>query len=335
MSYERKGSFVPEQQRRWLPLTVIIPVKNGGRLLEHLVRHLNDRLGAYDFEVVVIDSGSTDGTRELIRRQGEAYRLVEIPPEDFGHGKTRNLGAQEASRKIVCYITHDVLPCTKDWPEIFTRSFDDRLVAGVYGRQVPRNAPSIEMFFVSLNYPEERIRYGPSHEEGPPRPGRVLFSDAFSALRRELLLASPHPEDVKVSEDQLFARRMLAQGYHILYEPEAEALHAHSYTLRGLWNRIYPTAYSLAEADLDTGVTMRESLRFLGQEIRWFVRNGHSHWLPWLALYEATRYVSFQAGRCAGRRSGARRDREKAKIPEGTGSIKDAREDLGMDQKSE
>ena len=311
-----------DSPRTWLPLSVVIPVKNGGQLFQQTVRHLRERLKDYDFEVVIVDSGSTDGSLELVKAAGPAFQVHEISPTEFGHGKTRNLAAQLATREILSFLTHDVLPCTRDWPEIFVKAFEDPTVAGVYGRQIPRNAPSIEMYFVSLNYPPEPIRYRPGTGNPNPRPGRVLFSDAFSALRRDLLLASPHPVDVRVSEDQLFARRMLSEGYQILYEPRAEAFHAHRYTLKGLWHRTYPTAYALAEAGLANGATFRESVGFLLDEIKWFARHGHSHKLPWLLTYEFVRWASFQAGRYMGSRSTADRSREKrpmtAELPDKT-----------------
>jgi rhamnosyltransferase len=276
-------------------ISVIIPTLNGGPGFVHLCRHLAQVRDRFGIEVLLIDSGSTDDTAEVAERAG--FRVHRIPSEEFGHARTRNLGVRMASGEIVCFMTQDVLPSTPDWPLAFARALQDPTVAGVYGRQVPRDASTMEMFFVSLNYPAEPLRFDPQPGGHHPRPGRVLFSNAFSAARRELLLELPFIDLVPVSEDQVWAHQVLKAGFSIAYEPDAEALHAHRYTLRGLFRRTRLVGIALRRAKLAGGATFGESVRFLFQELRYFVRQGHIHRLPQLAVYEATRWAGFQFGR--------------------------------------
>jgi GT2 family glycosyltransferase len=200
----------------------------------------------------------------------------------------------------VCFLTDDVLPVSPDWPLLFAQALSDPSVAGVYGRQVPRDATTMEMFFVSLNYPEEPVRYEPRADGHHPRPGRVVFSNAFSAVRREVVLRIPIPEDADYSEDQIWARRALAAGYAIAYEPSAEALHAHVYRLGGVFRRSYFVGRALRSAGIDRGAGLGESARFLASELRYFVRQGHVPRLPELLLYEFLRWAGFQVGRLSG-----------------------------------
>ena len=243
----------------------------------------------------MIDSGSTDGSAEQAERFG--FRVHRIPPAEFGHGRTRNLGVRIAEGDIVCFMTQDVLPCTPDWPMRFAEALADPQIAGVYGRQVPRDATTMEMFFVALNYPAEPLRFDPQPGGHHPRPGRVLFSNAFSAVRRELTLEFPFLDDVPVSEDQVWAHQILEAGFSIAYEPRAEALHAHRYSLRGLFQRTFFVGRALRMIGLDRGATLPESLRFLAAELTYFVRQGHTHRLPQLLAYEFTRWAGFQLGR--------------------------------------
>lgn len=279
-------------------VSVVIPVRNGGRSFRHLVRSLvntRERMPPGDFEVLVIDSGSVDGTPELAEEVG--FRVERIPPESFGHGRTRNLGVRLARGAFVCFLTDDVLPVSPDWPLRFVRILSDPKTAGVYGRQVPRDATTMEMYFVSLNYPAEPLRYEPRPDGHHPRPGRVVFSNAFSAVRRDVALRIPIPEDADYSEDQIWARRALAAGYRIAYEPAAEALHAHVYRLGGVFRRSYFVGRALRSAGIDGGAGLGESVRFLMSEIRYFVRQGHVHRLPQLLLYEFLRWAGFHTGR--------------------------------------
>jgi rhamnosyltransferase len=205
-----------------------------------------------------------------------------------------------AAGDVICFLTQDVLPCTPDWPARFAAVLEDPTIAGVYGRQVPRNASTMEMFFTTLNYPAEPMRYEPQPGGHHPRPGRVLFSNAFSAVRRDVLMRVPFVDDVPVSEDQVWAHQVLAAGYTIAYEPGAEALHAHRYTFQGLFRRTFLLGKALGSHGIDGGATFPEAVRFLVHELKYVAQQGHFHRLPHLLPYEFTRWAGFQAGRLSG-----------------------------------
>jgi rhamnosyltransferase len=276
-------------------ISVVVPTLNGGVAFEHLCSHLARLREHRDVDVLVIDSGSRDDTVRHAREAG--LRVHSIPSTEFGHGRTRNLGVQLTTGDIICFLTQDVLPCTPDWPERFAAALAEPAVAGVYGRQVPRDAKAMEMFFVALNYPPESLRFTPRAGGHHPRPGRVLFSNAFSAVRRDIIEAVPFADDAQFSEDQMWAHQALAAGYSIVYEPAAEALHAHRYSMSGLFRRSYEVGRALRGHGIDAGATFSESVRFLATEVAYFVRQGHMHRLPQLLPYEFVRWAGFQAGR--------------------------------------
>ncbi|MBI4519659.1 MAG: glycosyltransferase family 2 protein, partial [Gemmatimonadetes bacterium] len=141
-------------------ISIVIPTKDGGPAFGYLRRHLQAVRERHGVQVLVIDSGSSDTTAQDAERDG--FRVQRIPPQEFGHGRTRNLGVRLAQGDVVCFLTQDVLPCTLDWPLVFARALEDPRVAGVYGRQVPRDASTMEMFFVALNYPEQPMRFEPA-----------------------------------------------------------------------------------------------------------------------------------------------------------------------------
>jgi rhamnosyltransferase len=280
-------------------ISVVVPTLNGGVLFAPLARHLGQVAARYGVEVLVIDSGSTDDT--LLHAERAGLRLHRIPPEEFGHGRTRNLGVRMTRGEVICFLTQDVLPCTPDWPLRLAGALEDPRVAGAYGRQVPRDATTMEMYFVALNYPSQPLRFDPRPGGFHPRPGRVLFSNAFSAIRRDVALALPFADDVPVSEDQVWARAALDRGFSIRYEPAAEALHAHRYTHRGLFRRTFLVGQALRRIGMDRGASLRESVQFLLGEIAYFIRQGHVQRLPQLLVYEFTRWAGFQAGRLSTR----------------------------------
>ncbi|MFW6089828.1 MAG: glycosyltransferase [Gemmatimonadota bacterium] len=278
-------------------ISVVVPTLNAGLGFARLCLHLAEMRERHGLDVLIIDSGSTDGTPERADQAG--LRVHRIDRAEFGHGRTRNLGVRLTGGDVVCFLTQDVLPCTPDWPLRFADRLADPDVAGVYGRQVPRDATTMEMFFVQLNYPAEPLRFRPRPDGHNPRPGRVLFSNAFSAVRRDVIERIPFVDHVPVSEDQVWAYQVLAAGRSIAYEPRAEALHAHEYSLRGLFRRTYRIGRALRAIGIDGGATLGESVRFLASEIAYFVRQGHAHRLPQLLAYEFVRWAGFQVGRRA------------------------------------
>src|SRR5262245_24012573 len=94
-------------------ISVLIPVLNGGedfaRCLDAIARQQLDE----EFEVVVVDSGSEDGTPDLARARGA--KVHEIPAAEFHHGETRNLAAALASGEKLVFTTHDAYPPGEDW----------------------------------------------------------------------------------------------------------------------------------------------------------------------------------------------------------------------------
>ena len=294
---------MPDAARR--TVSVVIPTLDGGRDALRLWQHLQAQLSRGRLhEVLVIDSGSRDGTVEAAESAG--LRVHRLANGEFGHGRTRQLGVTMTTGEVIAFLTQDVLPVTPDWPARFAAAFADPAIAGVYGRQVPRDATTMEMFFVALNYPATPLRFDPRPGGHAPRPGRVLFSNAFSAVRRTVIEHVPFPAHADFSEDQLWAHAALAAGHSIAYVPGAEALHAHRYTLDGLFQRSASIGRALSRQGLAGGANFRESLRFLTNEVRYFVHQGHVHRLPQLLSYEFLRWAGFQWGRRMGARMVAR-----------------------------
>ena len=120
-----------------------MPTKNGGALFERVLENLQRQSIWDSVELLVVDSGSTDGTVEAARRAGA--RVVEIPPEEFNHGATRDYGISKARGEIVVLMVQDAVPNDSNLLETILQRFSDPEVAGVYVRQIPQpDAESVD-----------------------------------------------------------------------------------------------------------------------------------------------------------------------------------------------
>ena len=91
-------------------ISAVIPVLNGGRRLGQLLEKLKQQKKVRDVEIIVLDSGSTDGSTDTARAAGA--RVIEIPKGTFSHGGTRQLGAEQAKGEYLLFTVQDAVPAT-------------------------------------------------------------------------------------------------------------------------------------------------------------------------------------------------------------------------------
>ena len=117
-------------------MSVVVTTLNAGPDFEELLARLSAQRADFGYEVLVIDSGSTDGTVELARRYGTSVYLID--QNEFNHGTTRNLGVSLCRGRYVAFIVQDTRPVDGGWLTAMVENFErDATVAGVYGRQIP------------------------------------------------------------------------------------------------------------------------------------------------------------------------------------------------------
>ncbi|WP_427184295.1 glycosyltransferase family 2 protein [Bordetella bronchialis] len=234
--------------------SVIIPTKNPGSLFRHVLDSVCAQSTSFEFDVLVVDSGSTDGTVDFVRSYPDPrVRLHEIPPEEFGHGKTRNLAVSMCRAPYAVLITHDALPVHNGWLGAMVGVADsDDAIAGVFGRHLayPNASPftkrDLEMHFASfLARPvvwlddETRYRADPGY-----RQMLHFFSDNNALIRRSVWERIPYP-DVDFAEDQIWAQRVIEAGYKKAYSHDGAVYHSHDYAIVERLQRSFDESYAL------------------------------------------------------------------------------------------
>lgn len=280
-------------------ISVVIPVKNGGADLDRCLAGIAAQRVDEAVEVVVIDSGSTDGSPERARMASAIVH--EIPSSTFGHGSTRNLGVRIARGDLLVFTSQDAVANDEAWlATLAAAARSSPEVAGAYGRQLPHaDARPPELFFLDFLYgPAPRVQ---RLSEGEPLTFEVtLFSNVNAAIPRPVLERFPFRDDLTMSEDQEWARRALRAGLELVYEPCAAVRHSHPYTIRSAFQRFFDSGVSAehayVEGDESRAALRRAGLRYARAELSWLWRTGRRRWIPYTTVYEVGKFAGLQLG---------------------------------------
>ena len=179
-----------------------------------------------EWEVILVDSGSTDRTVEIAAEHGA--RIVHILPQEFSFGRSLNLGITAAQAERIVIASAHVYPVYPDWLERLLAPLDDERVALTYGKQRGDAASKFsETQIFARWFPE-------TSQLRQPHP---FCNNANAAIRRSLWQQHPYDETLTGLEDLAWARWAMDQGHAIAYVAEAEIIHVHNETPHGVYNR--------------------------------------------------------------------------------------------------
>ena len=282
-------------------ISVVIPVKDGGRDLVRCLEAIGHQRIDEEVEVVVVDSGSHDGSAESADRLGA--RVHSISPDEFHHGRTRNIGAEIARGEVLVFTSQDAYAADDRWlAALVSPLSQDETVAGVYGRQLPHEtARPPERYFLDFLYgPNARVQRLGTVEELSFE--ATLFSNVNSAIPRRIWNEYPFADDIVMSEDQEWSRRVLLAGRSIVYAPGAVVYHSHAYSIVGAFRRFFDSGASADRSYMSDDRRSRQALRgaaarYARDELAWLWRTGQRRWIPYTALYESAKFGGLQLGR--------------------------------------
>lgn len=177
-------------------------------------------------EVVVLDSGSRDGTVEVAERHGAAIHTI----ADFGHGRARNRLMELTRGDHVAFLTQDAEP-RPGWLRALLAGFDEG-VGIVCGPYVPRDdVRAVERRELQAWFAAMREGAYTSADLGdPPAPGPAAFaSSANLCLSRRAWEQVPF-RDVPYAEDQRLVIDLLQAGWTKVFTHQAAVVHSHAYS---------------------------------------------------------------------------------------------------------
>jgi rhamnosyltransferase len=221
--------------------SIVILAKNEGQNIGKCLKSLfAQRFN--DFEVIFIDSGSTDNTLEIASKF--PIRIFRISEKEFHHAQTRNVGISLSQGKYVVFLTADAYPFNPVWLEQLLKPFEEDEIAATYSRQISKDKTNpIETAFLLQTYPRNSKRNHLRKMQSGDPGDFVILSDVSSAYRKHLV---KFEASMEFSEDQEIARRLLEAGYEIAYVPESVVCHSHNYSIASLMRRYRASGKSAA-----------------------------------------------------------------------------------------
>jgi len=188
------------------------------------------------WELIVVDSGSTDGSVELIRAARPKH-FIQIAPHEYNPSRVMNQGMQLAGSEFAIFLNADATPQTSHWLDPLVVALQDSRVAAAFGRQIPR-------LDCRAVYAHDYERcFGPNRESAR---WDHFFSMASSGIRKDIWMKRGFNEQMQYSEDDEYTRWCRAQGYRVVYVPESVVMHSHNYTPAQARRRSHGEARALA-----------------------------------------------------------------------------------------
>lgn len=298
--------------------SVLIPVKNGGPLLGEVLDAVLAQQAPWPFEVIVVDSGSSDDSVECARQRG--VRVETISPAEFGHGRTRNLLASMAQGQFLVFITQDAKPASPQWLRNMVQGCDvEPGVAGAFGpHRAHPHARHVTHCELNLHFSgfgdklsvvrlEDRVRFA---SDPGYRQWLHFFSSNNSCIRRSVWEQLPLPE-VAFAEDQTWALRAIEAGHGKAFVPDAVVYHSHDF---GVWETLQRNFDEARSFNLYFGYRIQDSLvralksgvQLARRDLGWLRSGGLRGW----RLFKNALYMSFiEMARVAGQYLGTRHDR--------------------------
>jgi rhamnosyltransferase len=201
--------------------------------------------------VIVVDSGSTDGTLEVAEQWAD--RVLEIPAGAFSYGGALNVGAEAARARVHAALSAHCVPVSDTWLEDSLRRYERSDVAATNANVAdPLGVPIEGTYFQTI----EDVVVDPTWG----------FSNHASTWRADVWADLPFREDLGACEDKEWSWRVLAAGFTIAYAPELAAPMAHrrSAGLKPLYQRI------TREAEAMVSLGAAEPLSGVGAVTAWW-----------------------------------------------------------------
>lgn len=281
---------------RSVEASIIIRTLNEARYLPLLLEAIDAQRSEFRSEVIVVDSGSTDGTLEIAHSHG--CRILTIAKQDFSFGRSLNMGCQAALGEYLVIISGHCVPCHGSWLQRLVAPLADGVVAYTYGRQL--GGPE-------THWSEHRIfaKYFPETSSVPQQ--GIYCNNANSALIKSDWKRFKFDEQLTGLEDMHMAQQLVAAGSKVGYIAEAAVFHYHHESWPQVQRRFEREAFALQRIRPELTVRKRDLLRYMFKGVTTDLKHAYISQIP---LHRWPGVCRYRLAQYWGSYSGNRRSRE-------------------------
>ncbi|MCC6545694.1 glycosyltransferase family 2 protein [Candidatus Sumerlaeota bacterium] len=229
--------------------SIIIRAFNESRHLGEVLRRLHAQRGK-SFEIILVDSGSTDGTREIAERAGA--RVLHIAKEDFTFGRSLNVGCKAARGEFLVFISGHCYPVGSHWLDELLAPFAMKTIGLTYGKQ--RGGPRTK-FSEHRHFQKTFRKFDAIPQDG------FFCNNANSAIRHSLWRHHPFDESLTGLEDLGWAKWLDSTGGRIAYASRAGVYHLHDESWPQVFRRYEREAIALKHITPDLHFSFVDFLR--------------------------------------------------------------------------
>lgn len=271
--------------------SIVIRTLNEAEYLEDLLLMIaRQTLRDLTCDVVLIDSGSTDGTVEIARDHG--CRITTITKQEFSFGRSLNRGCDFATGDILVFISGHCVPVDDHWLQRLCQPLIDGVASYSYGRQVGDD---------DSNFSERRIfaKYFPEVSQIPQE--GFFCNNANSAVTRTAWDAARFDEELTGLEDMALAKVLVGQGHKVAYVAEAPVFHHHRESWAQVRRRFEREAIALQQIMPEVQLSRWDVIRYIVSSVLmdWQSAARHTklaaHFWP-ILRYRIAQYTGSYAG---------------------------------------
>lgn len=235
---------------------IVIRTLNEAKYLEELLLSIKKQDYSGGFEIVIVDSGSTDKTLEIASNYD--CRITYIKKENFSFGRSLNIGCDFANADLLVFVSGHCIPTNKDWLSNLLEPINQGICKYTYGGQVGRDTTKYSEYQLLNKYFPEM--------SAVPQDG-FFCNNANAAVAKDAWSKYKFDEDLTGCEDMYLAKQLVSDGENIGYVAEAAVYHIHDESWAQVRRRYEREAIALQKIMPEVNISFFDFLRFTGVSI--------------------------------------------------------------------
>lgn len=244
-------------------VSIVIIAYNQEKYLLKSLPIIKNQITEFNYEIIGVVTESKDNTEKLCEKY--CSKIIKIKKENFHHSKTRNLAIRECKGEFIVFLVGDAIPYDELWLQnLVAPLIEDKSVVGSYSKQIPfENSPIWEKNDIEVgckNAESLKIRsFGSFIPNEKEITKYISFSNVSACYRGEIIKKYNFNENLTSCEDKEWCKRMLENGYKIVFCPTSIVIHSHNHSLKETIRRNYEFGKNFA--------------KFLNKNQLWVYRN--------------------------------------------------------------